>query len=60
MLFHCRDAIRLLIDYGVWRVTSAPNPSFGKLKLIPSWDPFSGDPRFEKILAFLAPKVSAG
>ena len=30
--------------------------SFGKLKLLPFWDPLRGDPRFEKIVASLAPK----
>jgi TolB-like protein/predicted Ser/Thr protein kinase len=30
--------------------------SFGKLKLLPYWDPLRGDPRFEKIVASLAPK----
>jgi serine/threonine protein kinase/Flp pilus assembly protein TadD len=30
--------------------------SYGKLKLHPFWDPLRGDPRFEKIVAFLAPK----
>src|SRR5207249_6053197 len=33
-----------------------PNsPSYGKLKLLPFWDPLRGDPRFEKIVASLAP-----
>jgi tetratricopeptide (TPR) repeat protein len=31
-------------------------PSYGQLKLIPFWDPLRGDPRFEKIVASLAPK----
>ena len=30
--------------------------SYGQLKLLPFWDPLSGDPRFEKIVASLAPK----
>jgi hypothetical protein len=34
-----------------------PNaPSYGQLKLLPLWDPLRGDPRFEKIVASLAPK----
>src|SRR5438874_1115313 len=30
--------------------------SYGQLKLLPFWDPLRGDPRFEKIIASLAPK----
>jgi hypothetical protein len=30
--------------------------SYGALKLQPFWDPLRGDPRFEKIVASLAPK----
>jgi TolB-like protein/Flp pilus assembly protein TadD len=30
--------------------------SYGQLKLLPFWDPLHGDPRFEKIVASLAPK----
>ena len=33
--------------------------SYGALKLHPFWDPLRGDPRFEKIVASLAPKDSA-
>ena len=29
--------------------------SYGALKLLPFWDPLRGDPRFEKIVASLAP-----
>jgi TolB-like protein len=43
--------------------TSAHNPvpgafgaTYGDLKLNPVWDPLRGDPRFEKIVALLAPK----
>jgi TolB-like protein/Tfp pilus assembly protein PilF len=35
----------------------APSPlTYGHLKLLPHWDPLRGDPRFEKIVASLAPK----
>jgi serine/threonine protein kinase/tetratricopeptide (TPR) repeat protein len=30
--------------------------SYGELRLDPFWDPLRGDPRFDKIVAFLAPK----
>jgi len=30
--------------------------TYGNLKLMPFWDPLRGDPRFEKIVASLAPK----
>jgi hypothetical protein len=30
--------------------------SYGALKLYPVWDPLRGDPRFDKIVASLAPK----
>ncbi len=33
--------------------------SYGELRLDPSWDPLHGDPRFEKIVASLAPKEIA-
>jgi eukaryotic-like serine/threonine-protein kinase len=40
--------------------TAARLPSYlltyGRLRLLPFWDPLSGDPRFEKIVASLAPK----
>jgi hypothetical protein len=31
--------------------------SYGQLKLMPWWDPLRGDPRFEQIVASLAPKA---
>ena len=38
-------------------VTNHPGSiSYGQLKLLPFWDPLRGDPRFEKIVASLAPK----
>ena len=30
--------------------------TYGNLRLSPMWDPLRGDPRFEKIVASLAPK----
>jgi hypothetical protein len=30
--------------------------SYGRLRLHPYWDPLRGDPRFEKIVASLAPR----
>jgi hypothetical protein len=38
-------------------VTKIPGgPSYGTLRLDPMWDPLRGNPRFEKIVASLAPK----
>ena len=33
-------------------------PSYGELRLDLEWDALRGDPRFEKIVASLAPKAS--
>jgi TolB-like protein/Tfp pilus assembly protein PilF len=33
--------------------------NYGALKLLPFWDPLRGDPRFEKIVASVAPKETA-
>lgn len=35
---------------------AAGSVSYGQLKLLPFWDPLRGDPRFENIVASLAPK----
>ena len=38
-------------------VTKVPGgPHLWQLRLDPMWDPLRGDPRFEKIVASLAPK----
>jgi len=34
-------------------------PSYGDIRLNPNWDPLRGDPRFQKIVASLAPKETA-
>jgi hypothetical protein len=33
--------------------------SYGELRLDPCWDPLRSDPRFEEIVASLAPQVTA-
>jgi len=38
------------------RGPSGHDLTYGQLKLMPFWDPLRGDPRFEKIVASLAPK----
>jgi serine/threonine protein kinase/tetratricopeptide (TPR) repeat protein len=47
-------------DLACEQLEIAVNPpapvSYGQLKLFPFWDPLRGDPRFEKIVASLAPK----
>jgi TolB-like protein/Tfp pilus assembly protein PilF/predicted Ser/Thr protein kinase len=47
-------------DLACTQLTSAirypTSPSYGQLKLLPTWDPLRGDPCFEKIVASLAPK----
>jgi tetratricopeptide (TPR) repeat protein len=41
-------------------VAKIPNgPSYGDLKFNPCWDSLRSDPRFEKIVASLAPKKSS-
>jgi TolB-like protein/class 3 adenylate cyclase/Flp pilus assembly protein TadD len=37
-------------------IRPASTVSYGQLKLLPFWDPLRGDPRFERIVASLAPK----
>ncbi len=37
-------------------IRPASTVSYGQLKLLPYWDPLRGDPRFEKLVASLAPQ----
>ena len=37
-------------------VAGIPSKSYGQLRLHPDWDALRGDPRFDKIVASLAPK----
>ena len=36
-------------------VAKLPGDLYGELRFDPAWDPLRGDPRFEKIVASLAP-----
>ena len=47
------------LEAGVRAPVAAGMLSYGALKLLPVWDPLRGDPRFEKIVASLAPKDAA-
>jgi len=44
------------LETGLPAPTASIALSYGALKLLPFWDPLRGDPRFEKIVASLAPK----
>jgi tetratricopeptide (TPR) repeat protein len=46
----CEQLEKTKRNFGGWLV------SYGQLKLSPVWDPLRGDPRFEKIVASLAPR----
>ena len=44
------------LETGLRALAAALTLSYGALKLFPVWDPLRGDPRFEKIVASLAPE----
>ena len=46
----------LAIDQVAATLQIPSNLNYGKLRLHPFWDPLRGDPRFEKLVASLAPK----
>ena len=46
----------LAIDQVASTVQIPSDLNYGKLRLHPFWDPLRGDPRFEKLVASLAPK----
>ncbi len=46
------------LEAGLRAPAASTTLSYGALKLLPFWDPLRGDPRFEKIVASLAPKGS--
>jgi tetratricopeptide (TPR) repeat protein len=47
------------LDAGLRAPDASQMLSYGALKLLPFWDPLRGDPRFEQIVASLAPKGNA-
>jgi TolB-like protein/Tfp pilus assembly protein PilF len=47
------------LETGLRVPTASQMLSYGALKLFPLWDPLRGDPRFEQIVASLAPKDAA-
>ena len=58
-------AIRILLSSSSQSLPTIPSPggsgfsaTYGDLKLNPVWDSLRGDPRFEKIVASLAPKMT--
>ena len=51
-----KDLALQQLEIGVRAPSASQLLSYGGLKLLPFWDPLRGDPRFEKIVASLAPK----
>ena len=51
-----KDLALQQLKFGLRAPTASIALSYGALKLHPFWDPLRGDPRFEKIVASLAPK----
>ena len=47
------EQLRAVVQPGLWAPTCT---RYGMLKTFPFWDSLRGDPRFEKIVASLAPK----
>ena len=51
-----KELALLQLETGLRAPVASQALSYGALKLLPSWDPLRGDPRFEKIVASVAPK----
>ena len=51
-----KDLALQQLETGARAPTASFALTYGALKLLPFWDPLRGDPRFEKIVASLAPK----
>jgi len=51
-----KDLALQQLELGLRAPAASVTLSYGVLKLHPFWDPLRGDPRFEKIVASLAPK----
>jgi TolB-like protein/class 3 adenylate cyclase len=52
-----KDLALQQLELGARAPTASQALTYGALKLLPFWDPLRGDPRFEKIVASLAPKA---
>jgi tetratricopeptide (TPR) repeat protein len=51
-----KDLALQQLEFGLRAPVASDALSYGALKLLPFWDPLRGDPRFEQIVASLAPK----
>ena len=51
-----KELVLQQLETGLRATNASQMLSYGALKLLPFWDPLRGDPRFEKIVASLAPK----
>jgi tetratricopeptide (TPR) repeat protein len=51
-----KDLALQQLEIGLRAPSASVVVTYGALKLLPFWDPLRGDPRFEKIVADLAPK----
>jgi TolB-like protein/Flp pilus assembly protein TadD len=51
-----KDLALQQLEIGARAPTASFALTYGALKLLPFWDPLRGDPRFEKIVASLAPR----
>jgi len=54
-----KELVLQQLETGLRATNASQMLSYGALKLLPFWDPLRGDPRFEKIVASLAPKETA-
>ncbi len=54
-----KELVLQQLETGLRATNASQMLSYGALKLLPFWDPLRGDPRFEKIVASLAPKDAA-
>ena len=52
-----KDLALQQLEIGARAPAASQALTYGALKLLPFWDPLRGDPRFEKIVASLAPKA---
>jgi hypothetical protein len=54
--FHKIEYFAVIVAYAGEKDLACEQIAYGQLKLSPFWDPLRGYPRFEKIVASLAPK----